>query len=48
MTAVLVVDDDPHLLRALRITLQAHGYAVATAADGDSALLAGQPGAAVG
>ena len=26
MTAVLVVDDDPHLLRALRITLQAHGY----------------------
>ncbi|MEV5052935.1 response regulator [Arthrobacter sp. LAR12-1-1.1] len=40
MTAVLVVDDDPHLLRALRITLQAHGYAVTTAVDGTSALLA--------
>ncbi|MHA7221683.1 response regulator [Arthrobacter sp. RHLT1-20] len=40
MTAVLVVDDDPHLLRALRITLQAHGYAVTTASDGHSALLA--------
>lgn len=40
MTAVLVVDDDPHLLRALRITLQAHGYEVTTAADGHSALLA--------
>ena len=40
MTAVLVVDDDPHMLRALRITLQAHGYTVTTAADGNSALLA--------
>ena len=40
MTAVLVVDDDPYLLRALRITLQAHGYDVVTAADGRSALLA--------
>lgn len=40
MTAVLVVDDDPYLLRALRITLQAHGYEVTTAADGRSALLA--------
>ena len=40
MTAVLVVDDDPHLLRALRITLQANGYAVTTAVDGTSALLA--------
>ena len=40
MTAVLVVDDDPHLLRALRITLQAHGYDVTTAPDGHSALLA--------
>ena len=39
MTAVLVVDDDPHLLRALRITLQAHGYDVSAAADGRSALL---------
>lgn len=39
-TSVLVVDDDPHLLKALRITLQAHGYAVDTAADGGSALRA--------
>ena len=39
-TSVLVVDDDPHLLKALRITLQAHGYAVETAADGGTALRA--------
>ncbi|MBO0868359.1 MAG: response regulator [Micromonosporaceae bacterium] len=38
MTRVLVVDDDAQLLRALRITLTAHGYQVATAADGTSAL----------
>lgn len=40
MTGILVVDDDPHLLKALRITLQAHGYSVETAPDGRSALLA--------
>ena len=40
MTSILVVDDDPHLLKALRITLQAHGYSVDTAPDGRSALLA--------
>jgi two-component system KDP operon response regulator KdpE len=40
VTGVLVVDDDQHLLKALRITLQAHGYAVETAADGESALIA--------
>ncbi|MCP8999287.1 response regulator [Pseudarthrobacter sp. RMG13] len=39
-TSVLVVDDDPHLLKALRITLQAHGYAVESAADGGTALRA--------
>ncbi|QHK19063.1 response regulator [Pseudarthrobacter psychrotolerans] len=39
-TSVLVIDDDPHLLKALRITLQAHGYAVDTAADGGTALRA--------
>ncbi len=39
-TSVLVVDDDPHLLKALRITLQAHGYAVDTASDGGTALRA--------
>ena len=37
---VLVIDDDPHLLKALRITLAAHGYAVDTAVDGASALAA--------
>jgi two-component system KDP operon response regulator KdpE len=40
VTGILVVDDDPHLLKALRITLQAHGYSVDTAPDGRSALLA--------
>ncbi|MFE5838554.1 response regulator [Arthrobacter sp. NPDC056493] len=40
MTGVLVVDDDQHLLKALRITLQAHGYTVETAADGETALIA--------
>jgi len=40
MTAGLVVDDDPYLLRALRITLRAHGYQVIAAEDGQSALLA--------
>ncbi|MFH5879085.1 response regulator [Arthrobacter sp. NA-172] len=38
MSNVLVVDDDPHIVKALRITLQAHGYTVATASDGESAL----------
>jgi two-component system KDP operon response regulator KdpE len=40
MTAVLVVDDDPSLLKVLKITLHANGYAVTTATDGQSALLA--------
>jgi two-component system KDP operon response regulator KdpE len=43
VTRVLVVDDDRHLLRALRITLTARGYDVATAATGAAALtLAGR------
>jgi two-component system KDP operon response regulator KdpE len=37
---ILVVDDDPHLLKALRITLAAHGYDVAVAENGASALVA--------
>jgi two-component system KDP operon response regulator KdpE len=40
MTAVLVVDDDAHLLKVLKIALQANGYAAAIATDGESALLA--------
>jgi DNA-binding response OmpR family regulator len=35
---VLVVDDDPHIVRALRINLTAHGYHVLVATDGRSAL----------
>jgi two-component system KDP operon response regulator KdpE len=35
---VLVVDDDPQLRRALRITLRAAGFEVVTAADGRTAL----------
>jgi two-component system KDP operon response regulator KdpE len=35
---VLVVDDEPQLLRALRITLKARGYEVEVAPDGRSAL----------
>jgi DNA-binding response OmpR family regulator len=39
-TSVLVVDDDPQILRALRITLTARGYHVRTAADGAEGLRA--------
>ena len=38
MSRVLVVDDDPQLSRALRITLRAAGYEVKTAGDGRTAL----------
>jgi two-component system KDP operon response regulator KdpE len=38
VTRVLVVDDDPQLSRALRITLHAAGYDVGTAPDGRTAL----------
>ncbi|WP_158845778.1 response regulator [Saccharothrix deserti] len=38
MTTVLVVDDDPQIVHALRISLTAHGYDVLTASDGTSAL----------
>ncbi len=40
MTRVLVVDDEPQLLRALRINLLARHYEVDTAADGTAALAA--------
>jgi two-component system KDP operon response regulator KdpE len=40
MTAILIVDDDIQLLRALRITLTARGYAITTAADARTALRA--------
>ena len=40
MTKVLVVDDEPSILRALRINLTARGYDVSTAGDGTSGLAA--------
>jgi two-component system KDP operon response regulator KdpE len=38
MTTILLVDDDAPLLNALRIGLEAHGYELATAADGAAAV----------
>ncbi len=35
---VLVVDDEPQILRALRATLRGNGYDVTTASDGEEAL----------
>ncbi|MFG6402393.1 MULTISPECIES: response regulator [unclassified Microbacterium] len=35
---ILIADDDPQLIRALRITLAAHGYDVVAAPDGASAI----------
>ncbi len=40
MTKVLIVDDEPQILRALRINLRARDYEVETAADGTAALRA--------
>ncbi|WP_370616826.1 response regulator [Mumia qirimensis] len=40
MTVVLAVDDDPAILRTLRINLRARDYEVETAGDGRSALQA--------
>ena len=50
MRTVLIVDDEPQLLRALQVNLQAEGYQVLTALDGTSALRhaeAGHPDAIV-
>jgi two-component system, OmpR family, KDP operon response regulator KdpE len=38
VTRILVVDDEPQILRAMRINLRARQYDVAVAADGTSAL----------
>jgi DNA-binding response OmpR family regulator len=35
---VLLVDDEPHVLRVLRLSLERAGYSVATANDGNDAL----------
>lgn len=37
---ILIADDDPQILRALRITLTAKGYEILTAADGAQAIAA--------
>jgi two-component system KDP operon response regulator KdpE len=39
MTRILVVDDEPQMLKALQINLQARNYSVATAPDGRRALV---------
>jgi len=35
---ILIADDDPQILRALRITLSAKGYEIVTAGDGEKAI----------
>jgi two-component system, OmpR family, KDP operon response regulator KdpE len=40
VTRVLVVDDEPQIRRALRTSLEAHGYQVQTASNGEEAVLA--------
>ncbi len=37
---ILIADDDPQIVRALRITLTAKGYQIVTAADGTQAIAA--------
>src|SRR5581483_11664899 len=39
VTSVLVVDDEPQIRRALRTSLEAHGYEVQTAGHGEEALV---------
>jgi two-component system KDP operon response regulator KdpE len=39
---ILVVDDDPDLVRALRLRLRANNYEVSTASDGYSAIASAQ------
>ncbi len=40
MTVVLVVDDEPQIRRALRTSLEAHGYDVATVGTGEEGVVA--------
>ena len=40
MSVVLVVDDEPQIRRALRTSLEAHGYEVATVGTGEEGVLA--------
>ena len=38
MTSILIADDEPHVLRVLKVTLEREGYTVSTAANGEAAL----------
>lgn len=38
MASILVADDEPHVLRVLKVALEREGYAVATAPNGEAAL----------
>ncbi len=38
MKLILIVDDQPHVIRVLRLTLEKEGYRVVTANDGNEAL----------
>jgi two-component system KDP operon response regulator KdpE len=40
VTTILVVDDEPQIRRALRTSLEAHGYAVQTTGTGEEAVVA--------
>jgi two-component system KDP operon response regulator KdpE len=40
MTTILVVDDESQIRRALRTSLQAHGYEVVTAGTGEEGIVA--------
>jgi len=40
MARILVVDDEPQIRRAMRTSLEAHGYAVRTAGTGEEAVVA--------
>ena len=39
MNRVLVVDDEPQIRRALRTSLEAHGYEVQTVGTGEEAVI---------
>jgi two-component system KDP operon response regulator KdpE len=39
MTRVLVVDDEPQIRRALRTSLEAHGYVVVTVGTGEEGVV---------
>ena len=45
MTSVLIVDDESQIRRALRTSLEAHGYEVQTASNGSEAVVAAAEGA---